>query len=242
MIAYSNTSWLESNLCTKVGGGVVIYQAGQVISKNCIPLSPSLGTFDAEAFSALQAIDTALLLPSARFTNNLWSFSDNLDVARRLCSILACSSQESFLKFATRASEWPHRSRLPHTIPGEVYIRWIPSHAGIKRNVLADKATKGALNSAPPLIHLPSLVSAKSWAKVARRTAVKYYWDQHISLNYRNLHIGFLEECPGELSLPRPLKAHIHAARSGHGEFAPTMSDLATKKPTHTVVVTPSRP
>ncbi|KAI0992678.1 hypothetical protein K3495_g15507 [Podosphaera aphanis] len=70
ILAYSDASRLELALRTKVGGSVVIYQSGRVISKNCIPLSPSLGTFDTEAFSALQAMETAFfyLLLTSRIT------------------------------------------------------------------------------------------------------------------------------------------------------------------------------
>ena len=50
--------------------------------------------------------------------------------------------------------------------------------------------------------------------------AYKKYWEISAPRSYKDLNIGISDHCPGELSLPRHLVAHIYAARSGHGDFA----------------------
>ena len=93
----------------------------------------------------LNAIETAMDLPSTRFASNLWILLDNFDVARQLLSIPTCSSQELFSRFASKIREWPQRTRLPHTLPDEVWVHWIPGHSGILGNTLTDRAAKEAM-------------------------------------------------------------------------------------------------
>ena len=83
LVAYSDGGLRETDSGPRVGGGVVIYQAGHIVSRKYIPLSSSLTVFDAEVNAALQAVTMALQLSSARFANNLWSLIDNLYAARQ---------------------------------------------------------------------------------------------------------------------------------------------------------------
>ncbi|KAI1005027.1 hypothetical protein K3495_g3185 [Podosphaera aphanis] len=155
MVIYLDGGHLESDSGPRVEGGSAILQAGRVIFQKRIALSPSFETFDAEAAAVLTALETAIDIPSVRFANNLWVLLDNLDVARQLLSIPTCSSQELFSRFASKAREWPQRSRLPRALPGGVKIHWILGHSGITGNTLADEAAKEAMNMPPP--HLPRL-------------------------------------------------------------------------------------
>ncbi|KAI1002491.1 hypothetical protein K3495_g5710 [Podosphaera aphanis] len=125
-----------------------------------------------------------------------------------------------FSSFANKASCWPNRIRLRHTKPGEVKVPWVPSHAGILGNTLADTAAKEALSMPPPISFSLSLDSAKAWIKKSSSVALKEYWEIHSPQSYRDLQIGISETCPAELSLPRSLIAHIFASSSGHGDFA----------------------
>ncbi|KAI1005293.1 hypothetical protein K3495_g2924, partial [Podosphaera aphanis] len=145
LVAYADGSRSESDSGPQVGAGVVVMQADRVILRRLIPLSPTLEIFDAEATAVLHALELTLTLPSTRFANNLWILTDNLEVARRLLSSPVCSSQKLFLDFTNKTAAWPQRVRLPHTIPGKIEVRWIPSHAGIRGNILADQAAKEAM-------------------------------------------------------------------------------------------------
>ncbi|KAI0997798.1 hypothetical protein K3495_g10391 [Podosphaera aphanis] len=220
MVIYSDGSRLDSVSGPRVGGGVAILQAGRLICQKRIPLSPSLEIFDAEAVAALTALEIAVDLPSARFASNLWVLLDNLDVARQLLSTPTCSSQEIISRFASKAREWPHRSRLPHVLPGGVKVHWIPGHSGIPGNTLADAAAKEAMNMPPPPPSPLTFASAKTWVSNSKSGAYKDYWLQNAPKSYQDLEIDFLAGCPAELSLPRQHVAHIYAARSGHGDFA----------------------
>lgn len=250
IIVYTDASLIETPSGHKAGGGAVIYQANQVIKQISTPLSPSLSIFDAEIHAAVFALETALSISTTRYSNNLWIILDNQDVARQLLKTPACSSQDKFIQFASLASSWCVRSRLPHTLPGQVKIIWIPSHNDIQGNVQADLAAKRACNKTSEQICPLPIASAKKWAKDMLDTAINEYWQKNAPQSYKELGISNFLRFPLELNLPRHLIARIYAARSGHGDFAAyherfnhtnatnTCSCTALKSPRHVLQCT----
>ena len=115
-----------------------MYQADRVVSRQCFSLGYGADVFDAEAAAALAGIGAAVTLPTARFASDLWLFTDNLEVAKRLLAEPTGQSQQTFESVISSAKTWPLRTRLPHTRPGSVRVRWVPSHSGIPGNDKAD--------------------------------------------------------------------------------------------------------
>ena len=217
IIVYSDGSKLEEG---GTGAGFVAYQFGLQILRQAIPLGNTQEVYDAEARAALAGLEGVLQLDSTRFATNLWICLDNIEVATQLLSHTKGSSQAVFQKFATQASQWPLRARLPHTRPGEVCIRWAPGHMNIPGNEAADKAAKegAAMQITEELPH--SLASLRRMAKAIVRTAMNKLWLTVAPQPYRDLGIQHSPLNPRELTLPRPVLARILAARSGHGDFA----------------------
>lgn len=149
LVVFSDASCLDDGNIIRNGGGAAIYQAGRLIRQKCIPLSPSMTVFDAEAFTALSALEEALSLPSARFANDLWMILDNQKVARLPLTNLVCSSQKIFNDFLKQASTWSNRTRLPHTSAGQIRIYLISSHSGIQGNAEADQVAREARDILP---------------------------------------------------------------------------------------------
>ncbi|KAI1005489.1 hypothetical protein K3495_g2719 [Podosphaera aphanis] len=79
---------------------------------------------DAEAHAAPRGIQAAIALPSTRFSNDLWIFIDNLEVAKKfLTKNNSTSSQEIFLDALEAVKIWKSRTRLPHISEGEIKVR-----------------------------------------------------------------------------------------------------------------------
>lgn len=141
---------MESNLNPRVGYGINNYQLGPVLLRKSNPLDNNVTAFDAEVIAVTSAVKLAILQPTARFSNNLWIFLDNLEVARRLYFTPIYSSQDAFTQSTNKALEWLNRTHLPLSILGEVKIHWILGHTGILGNDHVDRAIKFTQTLEPP--------------------------------------------------------------------------------------------
>ena len=218
IMVYSDGSKLQDGA---TGGGFVIYQANTVALQRSFSLGKEAEVFDAEAKAALAGLEAALGMETSRLASDLWICLDNLEVAVRLLSRPdSGSSQAIFHRFAKKAQLWRERARLPHTLPGDVRVRWVPAHVGIAGNEAADAAAKAGALLPPPTNVKHTLASLGTWTKNLLRQDVNVFWTASAPERYRALGITFYLAPPKELTLPRSVLGRLLAARSGHGDFA----------------------
>lgn len=201
------------------GGGFVSYQYNIQIDRKAFSMGYNAEVFDAEATAALNGARAALAAPSAKLATDLWVFLDNLEVAMRLLTPSAGSSQSVFTEFCDVARKWPLRHRLPHTLPGAVKVRWVPGHLDVEGNEAADKAAKEGAALPAPANAACTLASLKRIAKSDAKAAAITLWNTTAPANYTELMVTH-PGTPELLQLDRRALGHILAARSQHGDFA----------------------
>lgn len=213
IIVYTDGSKLQNG---NAGAGYAISQFG-VTHKESYPLGPSAEIFDAEAIAALLGVRAALLHPLNRLAKDVWVCLDNLEVALRLLSPSPTTSQSVFTSLIEARKAWKRRGLV--SSDGDIHIRWVPGHAAVPGNELADiEARKGS--SQLPSSPLPlSFASLKRWQALQATNARSEWWATAAHENYRLLSINTAPVPPKELRLPRRELSRILAARSNHGDF-----------------------
>ncbi|KAI0995578.1 hypothetical protein K3495_g12603 [Podosphaera aphanis] len=174
----------------KTGSGITIYQFGIKVCSKAFPLDHQKDCFDAEAFAALQGIRAAIALPSARFSNDIWVFIDNVEeetkLLKRTPTVLA---QAIFLEALEVAKTWKARTRLPHTLGGNINDRYIPEHSDIEGNELADMETmRGASMPCPEKLKF-SFSTLEKWQAAQRRRDREDWWQNYSPPAYQKLEI-----------------------------------------------------
>ena len=112
--------------------------------------------YDAETIAMLEGLKQALSSLMARVANGIHICLDNLGVARKSSLIPEGSSQETFKQFRSLAKGWLQAGET-------MTVQWIPNHAVIKGNELADKEAKKQAKLPPSTErkHHQTLSSAK---------------------------------------------------------------------------------
>lgn len=128
------------------------------------------------------------------------------------------SSQAAYLESLKATKLWRARSRLLHISEGEIKIRWVPSHAGIYGNKLAEiEARKGA---AMPCKSQQKylLASLGRWQKAKMENSRDNWWQFEAPHVYIQLEIKSAP-IPKELLLSREFLGNLIASRTGNVDF-----------------------
>ena len=182
---------------------------------------PRHEVFDAEATAAYEGLKAACDSAQAPYARNLYVLLDNQEVAQQLQGSPRGSSQHTILGFQEIANAWPTQSPRCQAIqPGQVHVHWIPGHAGITGNELADEQAKKGARLTPQTTAPPARYAwAHRTLKEIFWRRFQSYWIENAPQQYRDLSIS-LDKRPHELSLPRTTLGRLLAARSGHGDFS----------------------
>ena len=188
MVVYRDGSQETDELGKPMGTGAgwAINWVGGWYSKQGKPLGDTQEVYDAEARAILGGLGAALKSPMARVSPRLHICLDNLSVSRNAGLTPKGSSQEVFKRFRETAKNWLSTGK-------RMSVQWIPGHAGIEGNEIADKEAKSHAKTPPNITtqETQSLSNAKRLLKSRKDEAWQQEWQADLSLGaaktYRDL-------------------------------------------------------
>lgn len=172
------------------GAAFCIFRGPQEeISNELIPLGHTVEVYDAEIHVALKGLRAALNHSMAKYATNLVVCLDNEEAAIRFHTGIATpSSSKQILEFQKLRCDWENRPRSRVSEAGNVSVRWVPGHTGIRGNERADMLAKNACN-------IPSTRTQVSAARARRLNNNRYetnlsdYWRTSAPNRYKYLDI-----------------------------------------------------
>ena len=211
----------QNNIPTGTGAGWVLNWVGSWHQKQGISLGKTTEVYDAEAIAMLEGLKQALKSPMARVAPGIHICLDNLGVARNAGGIPKSSSQKAFRQFRDLAEGWLQTGK-------ELTVQWIPGHAEIEGNELADQEAKKYAKRAPAAglnLH-QSLSGAKRKIRKMKDVNWQLEWQKGIFSGAAQTYVELglkptsrAKSLP-ELRLKREVQGWLIAARSGHGHFS----------------------
>lgn len=144
-----------------------------------------------------------MALQSTRFFKDLWAFTDNQGVAKRLLiKSLTLTSQSIYLEALEFTKKRKNRDRLPHISKGETKIYWVPSHAEIEDKVQAgSEAKRDAAMLVSEQHQKYSLASLQQWQLALMKSSRERWWKTHAPRSYTRLELNSAPLPPRELQL-----------------------------------------
>ncbi len=189
--------------------------------KHGISLGKINEVYDAEVIAMLEGLRQALKSPIAREAPGIHICLDNLGVARNAGRIPKSCSQKAFRQFRDLAEGWLQTGK-------ELTAQWVPGHAGIEGNELANQeAKKYAKRPQVAGLNLhQSIRSVKRKIPMMKDPNWQLEWQKGTfsgeSQTYVELGLkpnSYTKSFP-ELRLKREVQGWLIAARSGHGYFS----------------------
>lgn len=150
---------------------------------------PQAEVFDAEAAAALQGLQSALQRRQAGLARKIHVILDNLEVVTQLQQAAQSlgSSQKTFQSFHDTAKKWRDRPGNDFPDRGQIQIHWIPGHAGIPGNELADQNAKHGCQAVSQAAPRPcTLATAQRSSRASYHESFANYWKSP------NAHRNFL--------------------------------------------------
>lgn len=207
----------------KAGGAYVLFQGGREILAQKFCINGKIEPIDTEIIAIKEGLRVSIEKAAIRFATNIIVYTDNQAAARVVNGKDSPTSREDVLFIRKLQREWKLRNRLSHLQAGQITATWIPSHAGVRGNELADRLAKRAAQEVPfnQFNEILSHAAVKQILAKKKAEMEKEWWLRHCPTSYKLLRIELKPpgKSPDELRLPRRILGQLLAARTGHGDF-----------------------
>ncbi|KEP52046.1 putative reverse transcriptase from mobile element jockey protein, partial [Rhizoctonia solani 123E] len=194
VLGYSDGHMAVSRGCLKVGVGFYITICGRKVDTLSMGIGPRANIFDAEMLALAKCLTKAVRIASTNMINHIHLFCDNQATIRTIHDPSKHPAQYASLIFLRALNLFLEGHPDRH-----VHVTWVPGHAGIKGNDVADSLAKGGANVPPT----PLFNRTITW--------VRTHATQHASRSWNQAWIAHVQKRPDSgWYIPRPPALKLH--------------------------------